>query len=63
MAYILMILMTLMMRNTLVILMLFHQDIPNISLFPSMVADLADLVTRNGTPCARLIFDIQGPAK
>ena len=57
MAYILMALMILMMRNTLAILMLFHQDIPNISLFPLMV-DLVDLVTRDGIPCIRSIFGV-----
>ena len=56
---------TMSMRNMLAILMLFHLDIPNISLFhlnipnialfPSMVVDL---VTRDGTPCARSIFDV-----
>jgi len=35
--------------------MLFPQDIPNISLFPSMAVDLA---TRDGTPFARSIFDV-----
>jgi len=63
---------TMSMRNMLAILMLFHLDIPNISLFhldipnialfSSMVMDLvsllADLVTRDGTPCARSIFDV-----
>jgi len=29
-----------------------------ISLFPSMVVDLADLLTRDGTPCAQSIFDV-----
>ncbi|EGI61750.1 hypothetical protein G5I_09966 [Acromyrmex echinatior] len=38
-------LMMLMIRNTFAILMLFHQDIPNILFFSIM--DLADLVTRN----------------
>jgi len=55
MAYILM---ALMMRNTLAILMFFHQNIPSISLLFLMVMDLMDLVTRDGTPCVRPIFDI-----
>jgi len=59
MAYILMALMILMMRNMLAILMLFHQDIPNISLFPLMMVDLVDLVTKDGTPGPiRSIFDV-----
>ena len=49
---------TMSMRNMLAILMLFHLDIPNIALFLSMVVDLADLVTRDGIPCARSIFDV-----
>ena len=72
MAYILMALMTLMMmmnmlailmmsmRNMLAILMLFHLDIPNIShiFFPQWWWwTLRTLVTRDGTPCARSIFD------
>ena len=47
-----------MVRNMLAILMLFHQDIPNISLFPSIMVDLADLVTRDGTPLTRSIFGV-----
>jgi len=52
-------LMTLMMMSTLVTL-LFPQDIPNISLFPSMAVDLAvDLAaTKDGIPFARSIFGV-----
>jgi len=60
MIYISMALMTLMMMmmSTLATLMLFFQDIPNISLFLSMAVDLADLATRDSTPFARSIFDV-----
>ena len=44
--------------STLAILMLFSQNIPNISLFPSMAVDLANLATRDGTPFTRSIFDV-----
>ena len=57
MIYISMALMTLMM-STLATSMLFPQDIPNISLFPSMAVDLTDLATKDGTPFTRSIFDI-----
>jgi len=49
--------MTLMM-STLETLMLFLQDILNISLFPSIAVDLADLAIRDGIPFARSIFDV-----
>ena len=58
MALMMMMMMMIMMMNMFAILMLFHLDIPNISLFhldipnislfPSMVMDLADLMTRDG---------------
>ena len=42
----LMMMMMMMMMSTLAILTLFPQNIPNISLFPSMAMNLADLATR-----------------
>ena len=53
-----MMMMMIMMMSTLAILMLFPQNIPNISLFFSMAVDLADLATRDGTPFAPSIFDV-----
>jgi len=54
MAYILMALMMLMMRHV-GDFDAFSQDIPNISLFPSM---MVNLMTRNGISYVRPIFDI-----
>ena len=51
-----MMMMMMMMKSTLATLMLFPQDISNISLFPSM--DLADLAIKDGTPFVRSIFDV-----
>ena len=53
-----MMMMIMMMMSTLATLMLFSQNIPNISLFPSMAVNLADLATRDSTPFARSIFDV-----
>ena len=36
----------------------FPQDIPNVSLFPSMAVNLADLATKDDIPFARSIFGI-----
>jgi len=58
MIFISMALVTLMIMSTLTTLMLFPQDIPDILLFPLM-ADLANLAIRNGTPFARSIFNVQ----